>query len=235
MQGETCIRCRKEVHPSNLIGGTMCFYCGEKTLHNSKMMAKVFEFFSPIYKFTPIITGVISLLYLIVNPDPGLGIMGLLIISAVIFVVCLFGMLGALSSSWTSATIEDRELNLKSHLKNYNLTAVSHCKYHIENVAVGRCTICFEAFCSEDFIYLDNTPELCRSCSTKAFMAEVNLSATLPALISTGLLCGVGIYYNVINSGYYGFSIGFLTFFSIILMIVVMILRSRRQFESSIS
>jgi hypothetical protein len=219
MEKQTCSQCNRDAHGSNLIGGMVCLHCAGKTLHNTKMMAKVFEFFVPIYKFTPIIAGLISLVYLIINPNPNWGLMLLLILASIVFLISFFGMLGSLSPNWNSAVIAERELQLKAHLKDYVLTTVSSCKIHAGREAVGRCSICFEPYCADDFIGLNNNPEVCRSCSSKAFMAEIALKAFIPAILSTGLLCGVGIYYNVINSGYYGFNIGFFAFFSIIFIL----------------
>ena len=232
MQKITCYECGKEIHPSNLVGGLNCFYCEAKGLHNSRMFIKVSEIFSPIYKITPIIAVVTSLFYLIVNPPHSPGLTWYLIITAVVFGICLFGILVNIFPKISSATLQERELQLKIFLMDYTPEKASFCIYHSEREAVGRCSFCFEPFCAEDFIYIDEDPNSCRKCRAKHRMAEVNMLASLPALFSLGLLTGVGIYYNVVTYGYYRFSIGFVTFFITMIIIVGLIYRAQKRFKS---
>ncbi|NVM54718.1 MAG: hypothetical protein HWN66_13535 [Candidatus Helarchaeota archaeon] len=232
MQKTACYICRKEIHPSNLVGGLTCFACEAKSLHNSKMFLKVSELFSPIYKSTPIIALVTSLIFIVINPTTDAVIIVHLIITAVVFGICLLGILSNIFPNMSSTILQERELKLQTFLKNYTPGKVSYCVYHSEREAVGRCSFCFEPFCAEDFIYIDQSPVFCRKCRPHHRMAEINMLASLYALFSLGLLTGVGIYYNVVNSWYRGFSIGFLTFFISMILIVGVIYRAQKRFKS---
>ncbi len=227
----TCIRCKREIEPSNLIAGTTCFECHERGLNLAEKMVKAMEFFSVAYKFAVPIAASLGLLYLIWDPTQYFGLILLVIIDGLLMVVALFGMLPHVFPAFSNVALEEMRLKFKDQYAKYTPGVVAYCIYHSDRPAVARCANCFEPFCAEDMSYLFGRPNTCHSCG-QIYYGEMHVWESLNGIISVGLVSGVGIYLELTNFSGFGLSFVFIIFLVIIIAMVGIFQWMRKSIES---
>lgn len=224
MQEGICYKCKKEIHPSNLINGMYCLECYQGTLQLGKKFFSMISFFASIYKYSIVLAGMIGLIFLILNPVSIIALVGLLLITGFFMVMSLFGMLPYVVPSFSKIMIDELELKLKDQLGKYSPGSVANCVYHPDRLGVGRCTGCFQSFCAEDMLYLFKKPGFCRNCHAK-YLPEVNAWASLNGIFSVSLLSAVGIINEVINLG--GFTLSVIFIMLIVITVAVGVVFSK--------
>ncbi|NVM30106.1 MAG: hypothetical protein HWN65_14780 [Candidatus Helarchaeota archaeon] len=145
---KTCRKCKKEVLVSNLIGEQFCLFCFGKVIRGFRKAVAFFKFFASFYRFTPIIAGALALTaYLLAIPFV------ITILTFVLLFVCMFGALPYMFPFITAEFQDDIAFNYEQQLNKYTPGTQSYCVNHPTRDSIGRCSICLEPFCSEDFYF----------------------------------------------------------------------------------
>ncbi|NVM30861.1 MAG: hypothetical protein HWN65_18620 [Candidatus Helarchaeota archaeon] len=194
MGEKTCNVCGKHFLLSNMITGSTCFSCYRKTLSIQKKMLHVSKIISPVFPFTPIIAGILSMLFIFFVPSKGQLGLAFFITNISMFLICLIGMISQIQPFLKEDIIEI-EQNYKLSLDRLIPGKISFCLNHPESEAIGRCSYCFEPFCHEDFYFLFRKPTFCHGCGEKYLEVEIYPTITLP------LTMGVLFFAEFFTSG----------------------------------
>ncbi len=221
MEG-TCLRCKRIVLLSNLISGTFCLECQERSLQYARKLVKFMNYFGTLYKFLLLISGLIGIVFMILNPASFGALFILMIITIFFTVVSILGMLPHIFPTFSETYLEEMMIKLNDQLSKYSPQEAAYCVYHSEREADGRCGNCYEPFCAEHLIYIFGKPSTCQNCGQK-YTANFNFWPTLNGVLSISLLSGIGIYNEIMNLQGFGFSIVFLICLFIEIFVVVML------------
>lgn len=216
MEEKPCIQCQNYYHPSNLIEGTICVDCHEKNFQIIRNTLGGVGFCHSVFKIMPIIAASISLIYVILNLIHFIALVGLFCITGIFFVICIWGVGPYYLPPLWGYSVQEIELKFNSQFEN-SLATVKYCVYHPELEAIGRCSICFQPFCTDDFIFLLQKPVLCYKCGFD-YLSKINILISIKAIFSVGILSGVGIYINILNFHLSWVSIAFFIIFIITIL-----------------
>ena len=228
-----CVKCKKQLHPSNLIRDSICFNCYEEELEQMEKAFKGFDKFGPAINISFIISIFISIIYLIFNLSDMYGLIIYFTIALIFFFLYLFGTLFPLNCPIVYFHIEGVLNEYAIAYDKYTSGIVVNCVYHPEREAISRCQICFKPLCKDDFCFVGKIPFICLECAPRYVDGISNLKE-FNALLSMGLLYGVGIFLELKNTEDIIFSWMFIALFVGIIMIVGVIYYRRRQIKSQL-
>ncbi|NVM55128.1 MAG: hypothetical protein HWN66_15590 [Candidatus Helarchaeota archaeon] len=195
MEEKPCVQCQTQFHPSNLIEGTICVDCHAKNFQIIRRHLGGVGFCHSIYKIMPIIAALIGFIYLILNLTHFIAFVSLFCITGILFVICIWGVIPYYLPPLWGYSVQEVELKFKAQFENS--LAIKYCLYHPDLEAIGRCSICIQPFCTDDFIFLFEKPILCRECGLE-YISKISILTSLNALFSIGILSGVGIFIEIV-------------------------------------
>lgn len=196
MEEKPCIQCQNYYHPSNLIESTICIDCHAKNFQIIRKHLGGVGFCNSIYKIMPIIAALISFIYLILNLTHPIALICLFGVTVILFVICIWGVVPYYLPPLWGYSVQEVELKFKAQFENSPAT-IKYCLCHPDLEAIGRCSICFQPFCADDFIFLLEKPILCRECGLD-YISKISILTSLNAILSIGILSGVGIFIDIV-------------------------------------
>jgi len=201
-----CKKCKKLVHPSNLIQTNTCLYCFEKKVRQSTFGLKKFKAFSSIYFYLPFFSSIGSLLIFFFVPYT-IQALVLDFFAVFIIVISLITAFPYVNPSMLQMA-EDRSSNYQKYINEYNPQSAEFCAKHPDIPAIARCSICFKPYCAHDLCFTNlKIPTDCRYCVERYLNS--NLSATIYYIFALAPI----IILTILNGVFYGFQIDVIIFF----------------------